>query len=66
MALLSKVEQAYLSGTRDFTKSQQRYMRYRLRKKLRLLNEELARTVSIESTSLSCPWRSSKPRRFKW
>jgi hypothetical protein len=38
---LSPVEQAYLNGTRQFTKPQQRYIRYRLNKKLRLLGEEL-------------------------
>jgi hypothetical protein len=36
--VLSPVEQAYLSGTREFTKAQQRYIRCRLRKKLRLLD----------------------------
>jgi hypothetical protein len=38
---LSPIEQAYLNGTRQFTKPQQRYIRYRLNKKLRLLSEEL-------------------------
>jgi hypothetical protein len=37
---LTKVEKEYLDGTRQFTKAQQRYIRCRLRKKLRLLNEE--------------------------
>src|SRR5918999_1615725 len=37
---LTKVENEYLDGTRPFTKAQQRYIRCRLRKKLRLLNEE--------------------------
>src|SRR5687767_13808845 len=37
---LTKVEKEYLDGSRQFTKSQQRYIRCRLRKKLRLLNEE--------------------------
>ena len=37
---LTKVENEYLDGTRTFTKAQQRYIRCRLRKKLRLLNEE--------------------------
>jgi hypothetical protein len=37
---LTKVEKEYLDGTRKFTKTQQRYVRCRLRKKLRLLNEE--------------------------
>jgi hypothetical protein len=37
--LLSPVEEAYLNGTKDFTKAQQRYIRYRLKKKLRLLDE---------------------------
>jgi hypothetical protein len=38
--LLSPVEQTYLNGTREFTKTQQRYIRYRLRKKLRLADEQ--------------------------
>ena len=38
---LSPIEQAYLNGTRQFTKPQQRYIPYRLNKKLRLLSEEL-------------------------
>jgi hypothetical protein len=33
---LTKVEKQYLDGTRQFTKAQQRYIRSRLRKKLRL------------------------------
>jgi len=36
---LTKVEREYLDGTRQFTKAQQRYIRCRLRKKLRLLND---------------------------
>jgi hypothetical protein len=40
--LLSPVEQAYLNGTREFTKSQQRYIRCRLRKKLRVMGEDIA------------------------
>ena len=35
--LLSPIEEAYLNGTKDFTRAQQRYIRYRLKKKLRLL-----------------------------
>jgi hypothetical protein len=38
--LLSPVEQAYLSGTRDFTKPQIRYIKCRLKKKLRRLDEQ--------------------------
>ena len=41
MTFLSKVERAYLQGTTEFTKAQQRYIRYRLNKKLKLLDEEL-------------------------
>jgi hypothetical protein len=43
LVILSKAEQAYLSGTgrTDFTKKQQRDIRYRLRKKFRTLDEEL-------------------------
>jgi hypothetical protein len=38
--LLSKVEQAYLNGTREFTKPQIRYIKCRLKKKLRRLDEQ--------------------------
>ena len=40
MPLLSPTEQAYLNGTQEFTKAQQRYIRCRPKKKLRLLDEE--------------------------
>ena len=40
MRVLSPVEQAYLNGTREFTKAQQRYIRCRLKKKLRLLDAQ--------------------------
>lgn len=40
MTFLSLTEQAYL-GTREFTKAQQRYIRYRINKKLKLLSKEL-------------------------
>ena len=57
--LLSKCEKAYLSGDKEqFTKPQQRYIRCRLRKKLRLLNEEfrLAGIIpeSCNSVAESC------------
>jgi hypothetical protein len=42
MTLLTPVEQAYMNGTRQFTKAQQRYIRCRLKRKLRLVGEELA------------------------
>ncbi len=38
MALLSKVEQAYMADKEQFSKTKQRYIRYRINKKLRLLN----------------------------
>jgi hypothetical protein len=38
--LLSPVEQAYLSGTREFTKPQIRYIKCRLKKKLQRLDEQ--------------------------
>jgi hypothetical protein len=38
---LTPTEKAFVEGTRQFTKAQQRYMRCRLNKKLRLLNMEL-------------------------
>jgi hypothetical protein len=40
MRLLSPVEQAYLNGTREFTKPQIRYIKCRLKKKLRHLDEK--------------------------
>jgi len=39
--LLTQTERDYLNGTREFTKPQQRYIRCRLKKKLRLLGDEL-------------------------
>ena len=38
--LLSPVEQAYLAHKEQFSKTKQRYVRYRLRKKLRLIEEQ--------------------------
>ena len=49
---LSPIEQAYLKGTRQFTKPQQRYIRYRLNKKLRLLSEELTSSFGIPKEDL--------------
>jgi hypothetical protein len=46
MRLLSPIEEAYLNGTKDFTKAQQRYIRYRLKKKLRLLDESRDATAA--------------------
>jgi hypothetical protein len=40
MTFLSSTEQQFLNGSRQFTKAQQRYIRCRLKKKLRLLDEE--------------------------
>ena len=40
MRLLSPVEQAYLNGSREFTKPQIRYIKCRLKKKLRHLDEK--------------------------
>lgn len=40
MSLLSKTEKAYLSGNHDFSKTKQRYVRYRLKRKLLLIDEE--------------------------
>ena len=37
---LSKVEKAYLNGTTEFTKPQIRYIKCRLKKKLRRLDEQ--------------------------
>ena len=49
---LSPIEQAYLKGTRQFTKPQQRYIRYRLNKKLRLLSEELTSSFGTPKEDL--------------
>ncbi len=40
MTFLSPTEQAFLNGSREFTKAQRRYIRCRLKKKIRLLQEE--------------------------
>ena len=40
MPFLNPVEQAYLSGTREFTKPQIRYIKCRLKKKLQRLDEQ--------------------------
>ncbi len=47
MTFLSPVERAYLDGTREFTKAQQRYIRCTLRKKLRLMDEDIARCDTV-------------------
>jgi hypothetical protein len=51
--LLSPVEQAYLQDREQFSKVKQRYVRYRLRKKLRSLGQELGgidnNVISVES-----------------
>ena len=73
---LSKVEKAYLSGTKEFTKPQIRYIKCRLNKKLRHLNEELisfgiipndillttavAATKSCNSVAANCNASSTK------
>ena len=46
------VEQQFLNGSRQFTKSQERYIRCRLRKKLRILNEELAPITAAAAATL--------------
>jgi hypothetical protein len=62
LVLLSKIERAYLSGTREFTKKQQRDIRYRLRKKLKTLGEELqpmgiSTATTIESRDAAAEFR---------
>ena len=42
MTFFSPVERAYLEGTKEFTKAQQRYVRCRLSKKLRIMGEDVA------------------------
>ena len=49
--LLSPVEQAYVNGTRQYTKNQRRYIRYRLNKKLRRLGGEDFQVFGIPSSS---------------
>lgn len=46
--LLSPVEQAYLSGTRDFTKPQIRYIKCRLKKKLQQLDEQGCKAATLQ------------------
>ena len=41
VTLLTQTERDFLDGTREFTKPQQRYIRCRLKEKLRLLGDEL-------------------------
>ena len=41
MVFLSPSEQNYLSNNEQFSKAKQRYIRYRLNRKLRLLGEDL-------------------------
>ena len=58
--LLSPVEQSYLNGTRQFTKAQQRYIRYRLRKKLRAIDEQCrdaaaAKLLRLEAAAAAAP-----------
>ena len=61
---LSPIEQAYLNGTRQFTKPQQRYIRYRLNKKLRLLSEELT-SFGIPKDDLKTA-TPRQPRCYAW
>jgi hypothetical protein len=44
--LLSPTEQAYVNGTRDFSKAQQRYLGYRIKKKFSRLGVAAAAAAS--------------------
>lgn len=46
MVLLSKTEKAYPAEREQLSKHQQRDIRYRLNKKLRVLNQELAENIA--------------------
>ncbi|MDQ4066577.1 MAG: hypothetical protein M3114_03205 [Thermoproteota archaeon] len=52
---LTPTEQAYLfDNTKDFTNAQQRYIRCRLKKKLRLLGEQLQRCNVAANERAGC------------
>ena len=53
---LSPVEQAYLNGTREFTNAQKRYIRCRLRKKLKLLDERSCNVAAALQQSCNGPY----------
>jgi hypothetical protein len=48
MFLLSKTERAYLANKEQFSKRQQKDIRYRLNKKLRLLGEDFDALSSLD------------------
>ena len=53
--LLSPVEQAYLAHKEQFSKTKQRYVRYRLRKKLRLIIEDQGCAAAATLQRLEAP-----------
>jgi hypothetical protein len=53
MGLLTRTEVEFFNGTREFTKPQERYIRCRLKKKLRLLDNELQLAECIRSDSVA-------------
>jgi hypothetical protein len=57
MKLLSPVEQAYLNGTREFTKPQIRYIKCRLKKKLRHLDEKGCNAAALLQRLEEEGWR---------
>ncbi len=46
---LSKVEQAYLADKEQFSKTKQRYIRYRINKKLKMLDRDAAAAFSRDA-----------------
>lgn len=52
LPLITPVEEAFLNNTRHFTNAQKRYIRCRLKKKLRLLEQQLnSRNVALAERS---------------
>ncbi|HEX2471318.1 MAG TPA: hypothetical protein VHJ59_01070 [Nitrososphaera sp.] len=51
MQILSDSERKYLEDPEQFSKLKERYTRYRLRKKLRLMTEELQRCSAIAAAA---------------
>jgi hypothetical protein len=52
---LSKTEQAYLADKEQFSKTKQRYIRYRINKKLRLLESRDAAAATSRDSGLELP-----------
>jgi hypothetical protein len=69
MLLLSPVEQAYLNGTREFTKPQIRYIKCRLKKKLQRLDEQGSNAAAmlqrLEREEHSCKRKAERLQFFE-